>query len=232
MRVDIWSDVVCPWCYIGKRRMEDALSRFDHAADIDVVWRAFELNPSAPATYDGDNTDRLARKYGVSRAEAEAMNERVTRIADDEGLAFRLDIARPGNTFDAHRLLHLAAERGRQDELKEELLAAYQARAEAIGDHEVLVKAAVTTGLDEVEVRAVLQSDRYGDDVRADERAAQEIGVTGVPFFVFDGRYAVSGAQSSDVLLEVLQRAWTERPPVQVVAGDACGPEGCEVPAS
>jgi predicted DsbA family dithiol-disulfide isomerase len=231
MRVDIWSDVVCPWCYVGKRRFEDALSRFEHASDVEVVWRAFELNPSAPVTYEGDNVDRLATKYGVSRAEAEAMNERVTRIADDEGLAFRLDIARPGNTFDAHRLLHLAADRDAQDALKEELLAAYQTRGEAIGDRDVLVRAAVAVGIDETEARDVLENDGYADEVRADESAAQEIGITGVPFFVFDGRYAVSGAQPSDVLLQLLQRTWDERAPVHVLAGDACGPEGCDLPA-
>jgi len=193
--------------------------------------RAFELNPSAPAAYEGDNIDRLSRKYGVTRAQAEAMNERVTRVAEDEGLAFRLDIARPGNTFDAHRLLHFATERGRQNVLKEELLAAYQTRGEAIGDPDVLVKAAVASGLDEGEARAALERGRNADEVRADERAAEEIGITGVPFFVFDGRYAVSGAQSSDVLLDVLQRAWSERAPVQVLAGDACGPDGCDMPA-
>ncbi|HEX8770901.1 MAG TPA: DsbA family oxidoreductase [Acidimicrobiales bacterium] len=231
MRVDIWSDVVCPWCYVGKRRLEDALARFDHAADVDVVWRAFELDPSAPATYEGDNVDRLARKYGVPRAQAEAMNERVTRIADEEGLTFRLDIARPGNTLDAHRLLHLGADRGVQDVLKEQLLAAYQTRGEAIGDHDVLVRAAVAAGMDEGEVRDVLNSDRYTDEVRADENAAREIGATGVPFFVFDGRYAVSGAQPSDVLLQLLERTWSERMPVRVLAGDTCGPDGCELPA-
>lgn len=230
MRVDIWSDVVCPWCYVGKRRLEDALARFDHASEVEVVWRAFELNPSAPASYEGDNVDRLARKYGVSRAQAEAMNERVTRIADGEGLAFRLDIARPGNTFDAHRLLHLAADRGVQDALKEELLASYQTRGEPISDRDVLIKAAVAVGLDEHEALEVLEGDTYGDAVRADERAAQEIGVTAVPFFAFDGRYAISGAQSSDVLLELLERTWSERAPLTVLAGDACGPDGCEAP--
>jgi predicted DsbA family dithiol-disulfide isomerase len=216
---------------VGKRRLEDALARFDHAGDVEVVWRAFELNPSAPAAYHGDNVDRLAKKYGVPREQAAAMNDRVTRIADDEGLSFRLDIARPGNTFDAHRLLHLAAERGVQGALKEELLAAYQTRGEAIGDHEVLVRAAVAVGLDEAEAQSVLSSARYADEVRADERAAEEIGVTGVPFFVFDGRYAVSGAQPSDVLVQLLERTWSERAPVEVLAGDACGPDGCDVPA-
>jgi predicted DsbA family dithiol-disulfide isomerase len=231
MRIEVWSDVVCPWCYVGKRRLEDALERFEHSADIDVVWRAFELDPSAPRLDDTEPVERLARKYGVSREQAEAMNERVTRVADGEGLSFRLDIAKRGNTFDAHRLLHLGADRGVQDALQEELFADYFERGQAIGDHDVLAKAAVVAGLDEDEARAVLSTDRYAEDVRNDERKATEIGISAVPFFVFDGRYGVAGAQSSDVLLDVLRRAWSEARPLQVVAGEACGPDGCDVPA-
>jgi predicted DsbA family dithiol-disulfide isomerase len=229
MQVEIWSDVVCPWCFIGKRRFEDALSRFPHAAGVHVVWRSFELDPSAPFSHGVDNAARLASKYGVSREEAEGMLERMTRVADDEGLAFRLDIARSGRTFDAHRLLHLAAEHGLQDALKEALLSAYQEKGEHIADPDVLTKVAIDAGLDEGAVRDVLASDRYADDVRADEREAHELGVQGVPFFVFDRRYAVSGAQSSDVLLEVLERAWADGQPalVEIVAGDSCGIDGC-----
>jgi len=226
MQVEIWSDVVCPWCFIGKRRFEDALSRFPHADDVTVVWRSFELDPSAPFSHGVDNAARLATKYSVSREQAEGMLERMTRVADDEGLAFRLDIARSGRTFDAHRLLHLAAEHGLQDALKEALLSAYQEKGEHIADPDVLTKVAIGVGLDEDEVRDVLAGDRFGDEVRADEREAHEIGVQGVPFFVFDRRYAVSGAQASDVLLDVLERAWAERQPVQIVAGDSCGIDG------
>ena len=240
MKVEIWSDVVCPWCYIGKRRFEAALGRFPHAEDVEVVWRSFELDPSAPTTGQLDLIQRLATKYGVSREEAEAMNERVTDLADDEGLAFRLDIARPGNTFDAHRLLHLAADRGMQDALKEALLAAYQTQGERISDPEVLARVAVATGLDGAEVADVLSSDAYAEAVRDDEREAQRLGVTGVPFFVFDRRYGVSGAQPSDVLLGALRQAWDECSPVQVLAGSGegaggtdagvCGPDGCAPP--
>jgi predicted DsbA family dithiol-disulfide isomerase len=235
MKVEIWSDVVCPWCYIGKRRFEAALDRFAHASDVEVLWRSFELNPSAPAVVEGDLVRRLAAKYGVSRQQAEAMNDRVTRIADDEGLSFRLDIARPGRTFDAHRVIHLAADRGVQDAVKEQLLAAYQCNGEPIGDHEVLVRAAIAGGLDEAEVRAVLAGSQYEDEVRNDEREAEQIGVGGVPFFVFDRRYAVSGAQSPDVLLDALERAWADHAPFKVLAGaDAdveasCGPDGCDI---
>ncbi|MDQ3294095.1 MAG: DsbA family oxidoreductase, partial [Actinomycetota bacterium] len=214
MQVEIWSDVVCPWCYIGKRRFEDALARFAHADEVDVVWRSFELDPNAPTSGTVDLVGRLASKYGVSRDEAEAMNERVSRIADDEGLDFRLDIARPGRTFDAHRLIHLGAARGRQDEVKEAVLAAYQTQGRAIADPDVLVDMAVAAGLDEDEVREVLGGDRYAADVRADEREAGELGVSGVPFFVLDRRYAVSGAQASDVLLAALEQAWGDRSPL------------------
>ena len=240
MKVEIWSDVVCPWCYIGKRRFEDAVGRFPHAADIEVVWRSFELDPSAPSDGDLGLVERLATKYGVSREEAKAMNERVSRLADDEGLAFRLDIARPGNTFDAHRLLHLAAERGVQDAVKEQLLAAYQTQGERISDLDVLARVAVAAGLDAAEVALVLAGDAYAEAVRNDEREAQQLGVRGVPFFVIDRRYGVSGAQPSDVLLAALQQAWDERSPVQMLAGAgpreaidgaaACGPDGCEPP--
>ena len=230
MKVEIWSDVVCPWCYIGKRRFEAALDRFAHRSDVEVVWHSFELNPSAPAVSEGDLIGRLATKYGVTREQAEAMNDRVTRIADDEDLGFRLDIARPGNTFDAHRLIHLAADRGVQDAVKEQLLAAYQCKGEPIGEHDTLVRAAVAGGLDEAEVREVLAGEQYVDEVRQDEREAEQIGVGGVPFFVFDRRYAVSGAQSPDVLLNALEKAWAERAPFEVLTGgDACGPDGCEI---
>ena len=228
MKIEIWSDVVCPWCYIGKRRIEAALARFSHADEVGVIWRSFELDPAAPAVHEVGNVERLARKYGVSTEQAEAMLHRMTSVAEGEDLQFRLDIAKPGNTFDAHRLLHLAFERGVQDDLKEALLAAYQTEGESISSHEVLTKRAVGVGLAEAEVREVLDGDRYGAEVRRDEAEAHEIGVSGVPFFVIDRRYAVSGAQDSDVLLEVLERAWSERTPLEVIPGDACGIEGCE----
>ncbi len=211
MQVEIWSDVVCPWCYIGKRRFETALASFPHRDDVEVTWRSFELDPRAPRSVDGDPIRRLAVKYGVSVEQAEAMNERVTSAAAEEGLSYRLDIARRGNSFDAHRLLHLAAERGRQGDLKERFLAAYQSEGEPIGDPETLSRLAVEVGLDEAEVGDVLGSDRYGDDVRADERDAVEIGVSGVPFFLVDRRYAVPGAQSPDLMRRALDRAWADQ---------------------
>ncbi len=237
MQVEIWSDVVCPWCYIGKRRFETALEKFEHADAVDVVWRSFELDPSAPTDGELDLVTRLANKYGVSRAQAEAMNQRVTDLAAAEGLEYRLDIARPGRTFDAHRLLHLAADRDRQDQVKEAMLAAYQTQGEPIADHAALTRVAVAAGLEEGEVREVLAGDRYADGVRHDEREARQLGISGVPFFVIDRRFGVSGAQSSELLLGAREQAWAERNPLEMVAdaadeleADACGPDGCDLP--
>src|SRR5437763_473531 len=181
MRVDIWSDVVCPWCYIGKRRLEAALARFDHRDEVEVVWRSFELDPRSPRTREGSYAGRLARKYGMTTEQAQAATARLARLADAEGVAFRLDDARPGNTFDAHRLLHLAAERGVQDRAKERFFAAYFTEGAAIGEPETLVALATAAGLAADEVQAVLDSDRYAEAVRADEEEATELGATGVP---------------------------------------------------
>ena len=232
MKVEIWSDVVCPWCYIGKRRLESALARFEHSAEVEVVWRAFELDPAAPPERTGTYADRLAHKYGTGLDEAQQMIDRMTAVASSVDLAFRFDIARPGATFDAHRLLHLAAERGVQDALKERLLAATFCEGEPIGQRATLVRLAEQAGIDADEARAVLESDAYATEVRDDESEAASIGVSGVPFFVIDRTYAVSGAQPPDVLLEVLDRVWSERQarPSLLTVGDgasACDDEGC-----
>ncbi|HLZ25830.1 MAG TPA: DsbA family oxidoreductase [Chloroflexota bacterium] len=234
MKVEIWSDVVCPWCYIGKRRFEAALARFAHRDDVDVVWRSFELDPSAPALRDVDNAERLAAKYGMSRQQAVETQNRLTQTAAAEGLTFRFDVSKSGNTFNAHRLLHLASERGLQDELKERLMRAYFSEAEPIGDNDALVRLAAEVGIPSAEARAVLSSDTYSADVRAEEREASELGINGVPFFVIDRRYGVSGAQSPDVLLQALDQAWADAhpslvlTPVGVAASDAaCTDDTC-----
>ncbi|HET7488692.1 MAG TPA: DsbA family oxidoreductase [Acidimicrobiales bacterium] len=213
VKVEIWSDVVCPWCYVGKRRFESALASFAHAGDVEVVWRSFELDPSVTETVD--LLGHLAAKYGVSRDEAQAMNERVTQVAAGEGLAYRLDLTRRGSTFDAHRLLHLAADHGRQGDLEEALMDAYFTRGEPIADHEILTRLALAAGLQEHEVADVLAGEAFAADVRADEAEARRLGVTGVPFFVVDRRYAVAGAQKADVLLGALEQAWAERTAVR-----------------
>ncbi|HEU4727566.1 MAG TPA: DsbA family oxidoreductase [Kofleriaceae bacterium] len=233
LRIDIWSDIACPWCYIGKRRLEAALDRFAHRGEVDIAWRAFELDPSAPRVRDTSQSyaERLARKYHASPAQAQAMIDRMVGTAAGDGIEMRFDHIRPGNTFDGHRLLHLALEHDQQDALKERLFRAYLTEGKAIGEPEVLAALACEVGLDEQEVRAVLGSDRYAAEVRADEALARELGITGVPFFVMAGRLGVSGAQTSDVLLGALDRAWAElgKPELEQFAeGAACGPDGCD----
>ena len=227
MRVEIWSDVVCPWCYVGKRRFEQALAGFPHRDEVEVVWRAFELDASAPAERTGGYAENLAAKYRVPVSEAQRMIDSMTAAAAADGLDFRFDVARPGNTFDAHRLLHLAAERGVQDAVKERLLRATFTEGEPVGDHETLVRLVAEAGLDADEARDVLASDRYAAEVRGDERQAQAYGISGVPFFVVDGRYGVSGAQPAEALAQVLAQAWAERSPLQVVTTGAGAP-GCD----
>jgi predicted DsbA family dithiol-disulfide isomerase len=211
MQVEIWSDVVCPWCYVGKRRFESALAQFAERDDIDVVWRSFELDPNAPLQRDLASTEHLAEKYGMSIEQAEASQQRLTDLAAAEGLEYHLDRTAGGNSFDAHRLLHLAAASGLQDALKERLLRAYFTEGEAIGQPDVLQRIAVDAGLDPTEVADVLAGEHFADEVRADEQRARLLGINGVPFFAIDGRYGISGAQSSDLILSALEQAWSER---------------------
>jgi predicted DsbA family dithiol-disulfide isomerase len=227
LKVEIWSDVVCPWCYIGKRRFESALERFEHRDQIEVEFHSFELNPQAEADEGTGLDERLARKYGMDIERARALNARVAEAAAGEGLQFRLDIARPGNTFDAHRLIHLAAAEGRQgamqNAMKERLLAAYFTEGRVIGDRDTLLELAAEAGVVPERARRVLESDDYAAEVRADEREAGELGITGVPFFVINRRYGVSGAQPADLMLQALGQAWEEAHPITVIGG--AGPD-------
>ncbi len=229
MRVEIWSDVVCPWCYVGKRRFESALAGFPHRAEVEVVWRSFELDPQAPQERLGDYAVMLAAKYGVPVEQGQQMIDTMTAAAAAEGLDFHFGIARVGNTFDAHRLLHLAHERGVQDALKERLLLATFSEGEPIGNASTLSRLAVDTGLDVEEVAAVLASERYGEQVRADERQARAHGISGVPFFVVDGRLGVSGAQPPEVLRALLEQGWEHsRPTVGASPAGAGTAPGCD----
>jgi predicted DsbA family dithiol-disulfide isomerase len=235
MKIEVWSDVVCPWCYVGKRRLEHALERFPHRDAVEVTWRSFELDPSAPAQRTESTIEHLANKYGISHQQAEAANQRVSGVAAQEGLAFRLDQAKSGNTFDAHRLIHLAAQHGLQDAAKERLMAAYFTEGEPIGDRETLVRLASEVGLDADEVRGVLESDAFADAVQSDESEARALGITGVPFFVLDRKYGISGAQPSDLILQALQQAWAEANPLTMVTAAGgedvvCTDETCVVP--
>jgi predicted DsbA family dithiol-disulfide isomerase len=205
LTVEIWSDVVCPWCYIGKRRFEAALADFPH--EVEYTWRSFELDPSAPATREHSASEHLAAKYGMSLEQAQASHTQMTDLAAQEGLEYHLENARGGNSFDAHRLIHLAAAHDKQDEAKERLMRAYFTEGVAIGDREALVALAADIGLDPDEARSVIESDAYADAVRADEQLAHRIGINGVPFFVLDRRLGVSGAQPAQVLMQALEKA-------------------------
>jgi predicted DsbA family dithiol-disulfide isomerase len=226
VQVEIWSDVVCPWCAIGRARFQRALDAFDHAGEVTVRWRSFELDPSAPRERPGSTRDHLAAKYGRSADEAQGMLDQMTATAAEEGLDFRFDHARGGNTFDAHRVLHLAHESGErdgrpglQDEVKAALLTAYLRDGEPIGDPDAVRRVAVHAGLDDAEVTEVLGGDRFADAVRADEEQARAFGISGVPFFVLDRAYGVSGAQPTEVLLGALREAWGARSSLTTVGG-------------
>lgn len=207
MQVEIWSDVVCPWCYLGKRRFERALAAFPGADDVEVIYRSFELDPTAARRVTSPTVELLASKYGMGVGAAEDAQRQMVQRAAADGLSFSLDGQRSGNTRDAHRLLHLAAAQGRQAVLVEGLHRAYFTERKSVFDVEPLTEIAVEAGLDAASVRRVLAGTEYDEDVTADETLASDLGATGVPFFVFDRRYGVSGAQSSEVLLEALHRA-------------------------
>ncbi len=208
MDVEIWSDINCPWCYIGKRRFETALRRFAHSPEVTVTWRSFELDPEAPAETPGTGAELLAGKYGVGLDRAREMERNVAAVAAGEGLAYDLEHARIGSSFDAHRLLQWARRRDRQDEMTERLFAARFVEGRLLSDAETLVELAVEVGLDAGEVRAMLAGDELASAVRADEATARQLGITGVPMFVVDRRIGMSGAQPAEQLLALLEHAW------------------------
>jgi predicted DsbA family dithiol-disulfide isomerase len=210
MQVEIWSDVVCPWCYLGKRRFERALASFEHGDQVQVVYRSFELDPAAPHGVTTPTVDRLAEKYGMSPSQADHAQRQMEERAAADGLTFRMTSLLSGNTRDAHRLLQLAKEAGLQGQLVERLHRAYFTDQESIFDHATLTRLAVETGLDRDDVAAVLASDRYTDHVETDEQMAQALGATGVPLFVIDRKYGISGAQPPATIARVLERAWDE----------------------
>nr|WSZ18158.1 DsbA family oxidoreductase [Streptomyces canus] len=238
MRVEIWSDIACPWCYVGKARFEKALEAFPHRDGVEVVHRSFELDPGRDKGDVQPVLAMLSKKYGMSEAQAQAGEENLGAQAAAEGLAYRTRDRDHGNTFDLHRLLHLAKEQGRQDELVQIFYRANFAEERSLfteGD-ERLVELAVEAGLDADEVRKVLADPTaYADDVRADEREAAELGANGVPFFVLDRTYGVSGAQPAEVFTQALTQAWGNRSPLKLIdqgdtSAEACGPDGCAVP--
>jgi predicted DsbA family dithiol-disulfide isomerase len=213
VNIEIWSDIACPWCYIGKRRFEEALASFEHRADVTVTWRSFELDPEAPHEHPGSRDEHLAGKYGMSVEQAHAMHEQMTETAAGEGLDFRFDQARAGNTFDAHRINHLAAAHGLQDEMNERLLIAHFTEGALVSDHATLKRLALEAGLPEDEIDDTLATDRFAQEVREDEATARALGISDVPTFVLDRRYGVSGAQPPEVLGQLLARGLEEEAP-------------------
>jgi predicted DsbA family dithiol-disulfide isomerase len=214
---------------VGKRRFEAALEQFEHRDDVTVTWRAFELDPAAPHERTGERAAHLAEKYGVTVEQAREMEEQMAATAAGDGLAFDFGAARSGNTFDAHRLVHLAAEHGLQDAMKERLFAAYLEQGELVSDHATLARLGTEIGLPGEAVEELLAGDRYAAEVRDDERTAASLGISAVPFFVVDRAIGASGAHPPAALLQLLEQGWARRtPPLATIAdGATCGPDGC-----
>jgi predicted DsbA family dithiol-disulfide isomerase len=234
MRIEIWSDVVCPWCYIGKRRVEGALAAFEHADEVEVVWRSYQLDPGAPREPVETVAESLGRKYGGGPDAGRQMIDRVEAVAAEEGMVWRHHQSPRVGTVDAHRLIHLALHEGGPDLqgiVKEKLLEAYFTRAENVADHAVLRRVGTEAGLAGEQVDDLLAGTAYEADVWADIEQAQRYGATGVPFVVVDQRYGVSGAQPVETFTQVLERAWADaHPSLDLVTspdGEVCGPDGC-----
>lgn len=231
MRVDVWSDVVCPFCYIGKKRLEHVAT--EAGIELEIHWHSFELDPDAPAKHDTSNTERLAKKYGRTYEEMEEMERNIAAIAASEGIDFQWQKANSGNSFNAHRIIHLAQSKGLGNQAKEAFFHAYMTEGLAIGEREVVEEIASRIGLDNAEVEFVLDTNELSDFVRHDEKIAKEqLNVTGVPFFVFDQRIALAGAQPRDVFLKVLEQAQLKANAEAVEQDDAavCDDESCDIP--
>jgi len=210
MVVEVWSDIMCPFCFLGKRRFAAALEHFAQSQDVAVTWRSFQLNPTLRSDATMSVNEYLAREKGIYPAQAALMHDRLVRLGENAGIEYNFDRAVVANTFDAHRMIHLAARRGKEDAAVERLFTAYFTEGKNIADHTVLAELGRDVGLDAADVGATLASDRYSDDVRADITEAHELGIHGVPFFIFDGRYAVSGAHEVPVFAHALARSYAE----------------------
>jgi predicted DsbA family dithiol-disulfide isomerase len=230
MQVEVWSDIVCPWCYIGKRRLESALEEFPHRDQVEVVWRSFQLDPSVPEGETHPTLPALAAKYGRSVEEMRGMQQHIEQVAAEEGLDYQLADGVSGNTLLAHELLHLAAEHGLRNELKERLLHAYFEEGRPVFDVDSLVALGTEVGLDGAEARQALTDRRFLAAVRQEAATAQSLGATGVPFFVVDRKYGAAGAQPAELLLQILERAWADAHPLITVApADGCTDDTCAV---
>ncbi|KQR25203.1 DsbA family oxidoreductase [Microbacterium sp. Leaf151] len=214
IKIDVWSDIACPWCYIGKRNLENGLAATaadDDAPVVEIEYHSYELSPDTPEDFDGGEVDYLSQHKGISPESAREMLDRVTGVAADAGLTYRFDLLKHTNTIKAHELLHFAKENGRQLELAEILMSAYFLEGKHVGRDDDLVQLAVAAGLDEEAARDALASQRYRAAVRADQAQAQQFGITGVPFFVIDGKYGVSGAQPVEAFTQIARQVWGER---------------------
>ena len=230
MRVDIWSDVVCPFCYIGKKRLEHVAEQA--GIELEIHWHSFELDPNAPEKHSVSNTERLAQKYGRTLSETQEMQRNIAALAASEGIDFQWEKANSGNSFNAHRIIHLAQSKGLGNQAKEAFFHAYMTEGLAIGEREVIEEIASRIGLDHAEVEYVLDSDEFAEFVRHDEKIAHEqLNVTGVPFFVFEQKYALSGAQPREVFLQALQQAISTQEQGEIEQQDTavCNDESCEI---
>lgn len=234
LKVQIWSDIMCPFCYIGKRRIEEALILFEHKDAVAIEWKSFQLDATFKASADDNMVDHLAEKYGKEKDWAQGMLDNMTQNAKNAGLDFHFEKAILANSFNAHRLLHLAKKYHLANDLEELLFKAYLTEGKNINDNNTLKELGLSVGLNAVEIDEVLSSDAYGKDVKQDIQNANAIGVQGVPFFVFDNKYAVSGAQPATEFLEILQKAWDEGKfdskvtLINTTEGDSCGIDGCD----
>lgn len=228
MTIDIWSDVACPYCYIGKRHLEAALARFPKSETVTINWRSFELDPNAPVKSPGDLYDVLSHKYRMPRSQAQQMTQSVENMGRAVGIDFDFAKAVPVNTLAAHRLMHLAAEHGLQSPANEQIFAAYFSEGKDLSDLPTLIALGEAIGLDAVLVESTLQSDAFIEDVRNDEEQAYELGVQGVPFFVFDQKYALRGAQPVEAFVQTLEAVWEKTQAVVVEDGEACDVDGCD----
>jgi predicted DsbA family dithiol-disulfide isomerase len=235
MKIEIWSDVACPWCYIGKRRFETALAAFPHRDSVEVAWRSYQLDPAVPEHYEGTELDYLSTRKGMDPDQVSQMFEHVAAQAKNEGLNYRFDDVVVANSFTAHRLIHLAAAHGKQDAAKERLLSDHFEQGKNIGNKEYLTSLGRDLGIDAAEVAELFSTDKYADDVRQDFAEGQALGINGVPFFVIDRKFGLSGAQPAETFTAALDRAWQESTPLVLVnaaaedAAEACGPDGCSV---
>lgn len=232
MKIEIWSDVACPWCFIGKRRFETALNAFPHKESVEVQWRSYQLDPTLPEHYDGTELDYLVERKGMDRAQLMGMLGQVKDAAEGEGLHYKFDDVVVANSFKAHELLHLAAAHGKSDAVKEALLSGHFEQGADIGSREALVRIGTEAGLSAVDINEALDTSKYAEDVRHDFAEARAVGVTGVPFFVIDRKYGISGAQPAELFSQALAEAWQEAHPLTMVAAsgsdaEACGPDGC-----